>query len=172
MRKKMLVTGMMLITAISLSACAGKETSATTTEETVIETELSSEVTSDSAIEEEDTSDRSEVLNEEEGKKKAAEFAVKIQKAVEEEDQEAIAEMSSYPLYVSMEAGEGEEVKDKEAFMKIDSSKLFSDQLKEEIAEVDPESLEAASAGIILGSDVNITFSEIDGEMKITAFNL
>ena len=80
--------------------------------------------------------------------------------------------MSSYPVYVSLEEGEGSEIESVDDFMAIGEDKLFTEKLMTQIADVNPEELEVFGAGVIMGEDVNITFNNVDGEPKITGINL
>lgn len=97
------------------------------------------------------------------------EFAEKIQAAVAAEDMEALGDMSYYPLFISFGEGEGEEVESKEDFMALDSTKIFTQELKDAVAGTDISSLQVFRAGVIVGSEDAIVFNEMDGRLMITS---
>lgn len=99
------------------------------------------------------------------------EFAEKIQAAVAAEDMETLADMSYYPLFVSFGEGQGEEVESREDFMDLDSTKIFTKELKEAVAGTDISSLEVFRAGVIVGSEDAIVFNEMDGRLMITSMH-
>lgn len=82
---------------------------------------------------------------------------------------EALADMSYYPLYVSFGEGEGEELESREDFMALDSSRIFTEELKDAVAATDISSLEVFRAGVIVGADDAIVFNEMDGKLMITS---
>ncbi|WP_302325549.1 hypothetical protein [Enterocloster lavalensis] len=138
---------------------AGEESKAAgdTTEETV-----------NTGDEADDVSEQAEDLTAEEIKT----FAGKVQKAVADKDIKALADLCAYPLYVSLSEGEGSEIDNKEAFIALDTAKLFTESMLKEIAETDPATLEQFGAGVIMGNENNIIFNNVDGQPSITGINL
>ena len=115
-----------------------------------------------------DVSEQSEDLTAEEIKT----FAGKVQKAVADKDIKALADLCAYPVYVSLSEGEGSEIDNKEAFIALDTAKLFTESMLKEIAETDPATLEQFGAGVIMGNENNIIFNNVDGQPSITGINL
>lgn len=138
---------------------AGEESKAAgdTTEETV-----------NTGDEADDVSEQAEDLTAEEIKT----FAGKVQKAVADKDIKALADLCAYPVYVSLSEGEGSEIDNKEAFIALDTAKLFTESMLKEIAETDPATLEQFGAGVIMGNENNIIFNNVDGQPSITGINL
>ncbi len=170
MRKRVLLTGAMMATMLTISACGSKNTTETTT---AVETTTAMETTMEESTTEESTvtaegmeSEKAEDLTPEQIKS----FAEEIQAAVAAQDIGWLADLSSYPVYVSLE--EGSEIESVDDFMAIGEDKLVTEKLMTQIADVKPEELEVFGAGVIMGEDVNITFNNVDGEPKITGINL
>ena len=115
-----------------------------------------------------DVSEQAEDLTAEEIKT----FAGKVQKAVADKDIKALADLCAYPVYVSLSEGEGSEIDNKEAFIALDTAKLFTESMLKEIAETDPATLEQFGAGVIMGNENNIIFNNVDGQPSITGINL
>lgn len=176
--------GVILITAmavLSLAACGLKEGDASGSQESslAVSTEnlKGSESTADKDIPQtKDEMEETEVMDElpEDRPVTAAsediqEFAEKIQIAVAAEDMEALADMSYYPLFVSFGEGEGEEVESKEDFMALDSTKIFTKELKDAVAGTDISGLQVFRAGVIVGAEDAIVFNEMDGRLMITS---
>ena len=115
-----------------------------------------------------DVSEQAEDLTAEEIKT----FAGKVQKAVADKDIKALADLCAYPVYVSLSEGEGSEIDNTEAFIALDTAKLFTESMLKEIAETDPATLEQFGAGVIMGNENNIIFNNVDGQPSITGINL
>lgn len=115
-----------------------------------------------------DVSEQAEDLTAEEIKT----FAGKVQRAVADKDIKALADLCAYPVYVSLSEGEGSEIDNKEAFIALDTAKLFTESMLKEIAETDPATLEQFGAGVIMGNENNIIFNNVDGQPSITGINL
>ncbi|MFQ9648869.1 MAG: hypothetical protein ACLRZZ_00410 [Enterocloster sp.] len=99
-------------------------------------------------------------------------FAEKVQKAVADKDMEALAGLCAYPVYVSLGEGQGEEIADEAAFLKMDADKIFTESLLKEIADTDVDTLEQFGAGVIMGEENSIIFNNVDGQAAITGINL
>ena len=115
-----------------------------------------------------DVSEQAEDLTAEEIKT----FAGKVQKAVADKDIKALADLCAYPVYVSLSEGEASAIDNKEAFIALDTAKLFTESMLKEIAETDPATLEQFGAGVIMGNENNIIFNNVDGQPSITGINL
>ena len=99
-------------------------------------------------------------------------FAEKVQKAVADKDMEALAGLCAYPVYVSLGEGQGEEIADESAFLKMDAGQIFTESLLKEIADTDVDTLEQFGAGVIMGEENSIIFNNVDGQAAITGINL
>lgn len=174
-------TGVLLITVmtvLSLAACNGKEKEASIPQESssAVSTETTENIIIMDNTQKTDDMEETPVMEELPEERSVTstpgnikEFAEKIQAAVKAEDMEALADMSYYPLYVSFGEGEGEELESREDFTALDSTKIFTKELKEAVAATDTSSLEVFRAGVIVGADDSIVFNEMDGKLMITS---
>ena len=198
MKKKWVILGTAMMAAVAITACGSKDTTATTVAvETTAEaasdtaapesqagtTEAGSGTTAaegesgsvageeskaagDTADETVNTGDEADDVSEQAEDLTAEEiktFAGKVQKAVADKDIKALADLSE---------GEGSEIDNKEAFIALDTAKLFTESMLKEIAETDPATLEQFGAGVIMGNENNIIFNNVDGQPSITGINL
>ncbi|MCD7991927.1 MAG: hypothetical protein LUK37_09175 [Clostridia bacterium] len=99
-------------------------------------------------------------------------FVQKVQKAVTDKDMEELAGLCAYPVYVSLGEGQGEEIDDEAAFLKMDAGRIFTESLLKEIADTDVDTLEQFGAGVIMGEENSIIFNNVDGQAAITGINL
>ena len=107
--------------------------------------------------------------------KAAVDFAEKIKSAVAAKDQEALADLVNYPVYISIK-DDGQTVDTKEDFMKLDASELFTDDLLNAVANADESEdvLSPSMAGFNLYSNdasASLTFSVQDGKLGVTGIN-
>ncbi|MBS6953198.1 MAG: hypothetical protein KH230_08175 [Enterocloster asparagiformis] len=193
MKKKWIVLGTAMMMAAAITACGTKDTTATTVAvETMAETKADTSAAESEAAPEEtgtaseetganaagetySTGDEADDVSEQAADMSADEikdFAVKVQKAVADKDMEALADICAYPVYVSLSEGEGAEIDNKEAFLALDTAKLFTEGMLKEIAETDPATLEQFGAGVIMGNENNVIFNSVDGQPAITGINL
>lgn len=192
MKKKLTVLGTAVMAAVAITACGGKDTQpATTAAETTVqaETTIPAETLTDaqpagSETDQAEEGQETDAAETEDGagdvshagaELEAGEikpFAEKVQKAVAGKDMEALADLCAYPVYVSLGEGEGEEVADKDAFMKLDADKLFTENMLKEIADTDTDTLEQFGAGVIMGNENNVIFNNVDGQAAVTGINL
>ena len=105
----------------------------------------------------------------------AVDFAEKIKSAVAAKDQEALADLVNYPVYIGFK-DEGQTVDTKEDFMKLDASELFTDDLLNAVANADESEdvLSPSMAGFNLYSNdasASLTFSVQDGKLGVTGIN-
>lgn len=95
-----------------------------------------------------------------------------IKAAVEAKDLDALAELTSYPVYVGLEGVKG--VETKEDFLALGADAIFTDELVQSITGADETALEASKAGFTLSSgdsSANVIFGIVDGELKVTGIN-
>lgn len=173
MKKKILVTGLMVATMMTISACGSNNTTAETT--------TAAEITTVAETTTEEETILAETITEAGAESEAAgeltseqikEFAEDIRQVVANKDMEWLADMCAYPVYVGLGENEGSEIADREAFMELGSEDVFTDELLETIEAVNSEELEMVGAGVIMGGDVNITFNNVDGAPAITGINI
>lgn len=99
-----------------------------------------------------------------------SEFAEKIKTAVAAGDMEALADLTAFPVYVSI-AKEG--VKTREDFMALGAEKVFTPELKASVAGADTSNLSPSMAGFVVETDggPNIIFGVVEGKLAISGIN-
>ena len=197
MKKKLAVIGTAMIAAVAITACGGKDTQpAATAAETTTEAVTQAPVTTEAATltdaqkTDQSAEEQDKEINGEDASLQADEsgdvshagaeleageikpFAEKVQKAVADKDMKALADLCAFPLYVSLGEGEGQEIADRDSFMKLDADKLFTEGMLEEIADTDVDTLEQFGAGVIMGNENNVIFNNVDGQAAVTGINL
>lgn len=196
MKRKLAVLGTAIMAAAAITACSGKDAKTTTAAEVVTQADTTAGMTdgetedagaasdSETAAESqssESTSQEAALLEEAEDVSHAGAeleqseikpFAEKVQKAVADKDMEALAGLCVYPVYVSLGEGQGEEIADESAFLKMDAGQIFTESLLKEIADTDVDTLEQFGAGVIMGEENSIIFNNVDGQAAITGINL
>lgn len=187
MKKRLAVFGTAIMAAAAITACGGAPTQTTqaeTTTEASASTEAQTTESQEQTTQADDTSSQAADTSSQSGSDSASEegeelsaseikpFAEKVQKAVADKDMNALADLCAYPVYVSMGEGEGQEIADKAAFLKLDPSKIFTDNMLKEIAGTDLDTLEQFGAGVILGNENTIIFNSVDGQVAITDINM
>ena len=195
MKRKLAVLGTAIMAAAAITACSGKDAKTTTAAEVVTQADTTDGVTDGET--EADTASDSETAAESQSSESASQeaalleeaedvshagaeleqseikpFAEKVQKAVADKDMEALAGLCAYPVYVSLGEGQGEEIADEAAFLKMDADKIFTESLLKEIADTDVDTLEQFGAGVIMGGQNSIIFNNVDGQAAITGINL
>ena len=195
MKRKLAVLGTAIMAAAAITACSGKDAKTTTAAEVVTQADTTDGVTDGET--EADTASDSETAAESQSSESASQeaalleeaedvshagaeleqseikpFAEKVQKAVADKDMEALAGLCAYPVYVSLGEGQGEEIADEAAFLKMDADKIFTESLLKEIADTDVDTLEQFGAGVIMGGENIIIFNNVDGQAAITGINL
>ena len=195
MKRKLAVLGTAIMAAAAITACSGKDTKTTTAAEVVTQADTTDGVTDGET--EADTASDSETAAESQSSESASQeaalleeaedvshagaeleqseikpFAEKVQKAVADKDMEALAGLCAYPVYVSLGEGQGEEIADESAFLKMDAGQIFTESLLKEIADTDVDTLEQFGAGVIMGEENSIIFNNVDGQAAITGINL
>ena len=195
MKRKLAVLGTAIMAAAAITACSGKDAKTATAAEVVTQSDTTDGVTDGET--EADTASDSETAAESQSSESASQeaalleeaedvshagaeleqseikpFAEKVQKAVADKDMEALAGLCAYPVYVSLGEGQGEEIADEAAFLKMDADKIFTESLLKEIADTDVDTLEQFGAGVIMGEENSIIFNNVDGQAAITGINL
>ena len=195
MKRKLAVLGTAIMAAAAITACSGKDAKTTTAAEVVTQADTTDGVTDGET--EADTASDSETAAESQSSESASQeaalleeaedvshagaeleqseikpFAEKVQEAVADKDMEALAGLCAYPVYVSLGEGQGEEIADEAAFLKMDADKIFTESLLKEIADTDVDTLEQFGAGVIMGGENSIIFNNVDGQAAITGINL
>ncbi|MBU5429013.1 hypothetical protein KQI22_02885 [Kineothrix sp. MSJ-39] len=145
-------------------------TDETSSDETNVNETASDASSSDEANTEETDSNSGETANE-----AAVNFAEKIKSAVAAKDQEALADLVNYPVYVGFKDN-GQVVDTKEDFMKLDASELFTDDLLDAVANADESEdvMSPSMAGFTLyhnNEGASLTFSVQEGKLGVTGIN-
>ena len=196
MKRKLAVLGTAIMAAAAITACSGKDAKTTTAAEVVTQADTTAGMT-DGETEDAGAASDSETAAESQSSESASQeaalleeaedvshagaeleqseikpFAEKVQKAVADKDMEAFAGLCVYPVYVSLGEGQGEEIADESAFLKMDAGQIFTESLLKEIADTDVDTLEQFGAGVIMGEENSIIFNNVDGQAAITGINL
>lgn len=161
MKRKLAVLGTAIMAAAAITACSGKDAKTTTAAEVVTQADTTAGMT-DGETEDAGAASDSETAAESQSSESASQeaalleeaedvshagaeleqseikpFAEKVQKAVADKDMEALAGLCAYPVYVSLGEGQGEEIADESAFLKMDAGQIFTESLLKEIADTD-----------------------------------
>ena len=196
MKRKLAVLGTAIMAAAAITACSGKDAKTTTAAEVVTQADTTAGMT-DGETEDAGAASDSETAAESQSSESASQeaalleeaedvshagaeleqseikpFAEKVQKGVADKDMEALAGLCVYPVYVSLGEGQGEEIADESAFLKMDAGQIFTESLLKEIADTDVDTLEQFGAGVIMGEENSIIFNNVDGQAAITGINL
>ena len=104
-------------------------------------------------------------------KKAAKEFAEKVKAAAADKDLEALAALTSFPVYVGLT--DVNVVETKEEFLKLGAETVFTDELLKSVANADIENFEPSMAGFSIsdGGTANINFGVVDGALAINGIN-
>ncbi len=102
-------------------------------------------------------------------------FAGRIQKAVAEQDLEALADCISFPTYIGF-PDEGVVVSTREEFLAFGKEKIFTADLISSIKNTDITALEASMAGFHMQEQSEerkpgITFGIVDGKLAVNGIN-
>lgn len=102
----------------------------------------------------------------------AVAFAKKIQAAVANEDLEALADLTHYPVYVSI--ADDSVIESKEDLIALGADKIFTDEMKDSISNAALSDLSPSMAGFTLystGDAPNMIFSVQNGKLGISGMN-
>lgn len=158
-------------TVTSESQTTESSTEASTAESSAA-TETAAETTTETAIASDAASETSYEDNFAVPTEDAVAFARKIQAAVADEDLEALADLTHYPVYVSI--ADGSVIESKEDLIALGADKIFTDEMKDSIANADLSTLSPSMAGFTLystGDAPNMIFSVQDGKLGIGGMN-
>lgn len=186
---------LLALTTMMIAGCGSNTKNADSQTEVSTSTETTDEASSDETDTEETDSNSGETANEATDSQQeaadpgdgnyednfavsheaAVDFAEKIKSAVAAKDQEALADLVNYPVYIGFK-DEGQTVDTKEDFMKLDASELFTDDLLNAVANADESEdvLSPSMAGFNLYSNdasASLTFSIQDGKLGVTGIN-
>lgn len=186
---------LLALTTMMIAGCGSNTKNADSQTEVSTSTEMKDEDSSDETDTEETDSNSGETANEATDSQQeaadpgdgnyednfavsheaAVDFAEKIKSAVAAKDQEALADLVNYPVYISIK-DDGQTVDTKEDFMKLDASELFTDDLLNAVANADESEdvLSPSMAGFNLYSNdasASLTFSVQDGKLGVTGIN-
>ncbi|MDY3769370.1 MAG: hypothetical protein SOZ88_01030 [Lachnospiraceae bacterium] len=186
---------LLALTTMMIAGCGSNTKNADSQTEVSTSTEMTDEASSDETDTEETDSNSGETANEATDSQQeaadpgdgnyednfavsheaAVDFAEKIKSAVAAKDQEALADLVNYPVYISYK-DDGQTVDTKEDFMKLDASELFTDDLLNAVANADESEdvLSPSMAGFNLYSNdasASLTFSVQDGKLGVTGIN-
>ena len=103
---------------------------------------------------------------------RAAAFALKIKKAVASSDLEGFADLCGYPVYISLESGDGRELETRDDLIALGSDTLFTQKMKDTIAALQESQLDSYGAGVMMGENGAVVFNDVNGTMMITGINL
>lgn len=98
-------------------------------------------------------------------------FAEKIKTAVADGDMEALADLTSFPVYVGI--AEGGVVETREDFLALGAEKVLTAGLVSSIEGADISNLSPSMAGFSISEDgkANIIFGVVDGSLAISGIN-
>lgn len=186
---------LLALTTMMIAGCGSNTKNADSQTEVSTSTETTDEASSDETDTEETDSNSGETANEATDSQQeaadpgdgnyednfavsheaAVDFAEKIKSAVAAKDQEALADLVNYPVYIGFK-DKGQTVDTKEDFMKLDASELFTDDLLNAVANADESEdvLSPSMAGFNLYSNdasASLTFSVQDGKLGVTGIN-
>ena len=179
---------LLALTTMMIAGCGSNTKNADSQTEVSTSTETTDEASSDETDTEETDSNSGETAKEAAdpgdgnyednfavSHEAAVDFAEKIKSAVAAKDQEALADLVNYPVYIGFK-DEGQTVDTKEDFMKLDASELFTDDLLNAVANADESEdvLSPSMAGFNLYSNdasASLTFSVQDGKLGVTGIN-
>jgi hypothetical protein len=186
---------LLALTTMMIAGCGSNTKNADSQTEVSTSTETTDEASSDETDTEETDSNSGETANEATDSQQeaadpgdgnyednfavsheaAVDFTEKIKSAVAAKDQEALADLVNYPVYIGFK-DEGQTVDTKEDFMKLDASELFTDDLLNAVANADESEdvLSPSMAGFNLYSNdasASLTFSVQDGKLGVTGIN-
>lgn len=183
MKNKMICALLTTVMVLSFAACGSQGNSTASTESTVTSesqtTESSlqasnaeSSAATETATETTTASETSYEDNFAVPTEDAVAFAKKIQAAVANEDLEALADLTHYPVYVSI--ADDSVIESKEDLIALGADKIFTDEMKDSISNAALSDLSPSMAGFTLystGDAPNMIFSVQDGKLGISGMN-
>ena len=100
-------------------------------------------------------------------------FADRIKEAVAAKDLEALADLTSFPVYVGLPDTDGA-VNTREDFLALGADQVFTDELLASVEEADMSGQEPSMAGFVVAGESgrpNIIFGVVDGKLAVTGIN-
>ena len=100
-------------------------------------------------------------------------FADRIKEAVAAKDMEALADLTSFPVYVGIPDTEGV-VETRDDFLALGADQVLTDELLESVASADMSGQEPSMAGFVVAGESgrpNIIFGVVEGKLAITGIN-
>ena len=100
-------------------------------------------------------------------------FADKIKEAVAAKDMEALADLTSFPVYVGIPDTDGM-VETRDDFLALGADQVLTDELLESVASADMSGQEPSMAGFVVAGESgrpNIIFGVAEGKLAITGIN-
>ena len=190
MMKKMLMTGLVIASMVTVAACSNKGSGQTTTTATAVESSMD-DVAQTSAAESERaesgesttagirqetsktaTEETAKELQERQTAEVIRSFTEEVQITVSEKDLDALADLSEFPLTVKLADGTEKQVQDKEEFLALGEDAVFSEELLKAIAAVVPEELKEGENGIQMGEIPGIVIDYVEGAPAIVGIYL
>ncbi|MBS6396992.1 MAG: hypothetical protein KH452_07560 [Clostridiales bacterium] len=191
--KKIAVFFMIMVIGVTAAACGQKKEESTAPETTVTEeTDSADEAEKEEEAEAPaqlpaETPEEAEPVGETSEESPAAQvyednfsvdsdayeaFAQKIKAAAADQDLEALADLTCFPVYVGLE--EAGVVETREDFLKLGAEKIFTPELVESVTGADETKLSPSMAGFSLDSvgNANINFGvDPDGHLAVNGIN-
>ena len=100
-------------------------------------------------------------------------FADKIKEAVAAKDMEALADLTSFPVYVGIPDTDGM-VETRDDFLALGADQVLTDELLESVASADMSGQEPSMAGFVVAGESgrpNIIFGVVEGKLAISGIN-
>ena len=100
-------------------------------------------------------------------------FADKIKEAVAAKDMEALADLTSFPVYVGIPDTDGI-VETREDFLALGADQVLTDELSASVEAADMSGQEPSMAGFVVSGESgrpNIIFGVVDGKLAVTGIN-
>lgn len=100
------------------------------------------------------------------------EFGTKIKDAVAAKDLEALADLTSFPVYVGF-TDQSETPETRDEFIALGADRIFTQELMDSVAGAELAGQQPSMAGFVAasGDGPNIIFGVVEGELAITGFN-
>lgn len=154
---------------IILSGCGQNTEDKSEASETLVSTSEQIIETEEDAVQEEDLGTDNFAVEEE----KVEAFALQIKNAVAEQDLEALADLTIFPVYIGFDEAD-KTIESKEEMLALEEEKVFTEALMNSVAQTDETKLSPSKAGFVLSgedSTANIIFGLRDGKLAILEIN-
>ena len=170
MKRKKMILALGLTVLMVMMGCGDDAAEQETTPETeqTAETDAAEETTGGSEENTQSYEDNFAVDSE-----AAAAFAGKIKEAVPAKDMEALADLTSYPVYVGLPDTEGI-VETREDFLALGADQVLTHELMDSVAAASVDNFTPSMAGFVVAGEngrPNIIFGVVEGKLAITGIN-